>query len=108
MRQVRARQYGIDFARQSNEHCLSRQPRAIDTRLKTYLATNSPPPPHTTLPAHVPHKAAIPAVHRDPLQPAGLLPAKEHPRTDPRWKDHDLWTDSHTATHSLLSLGRSS
>jgi hypothetical protein len=30
----RARQHGIDFTRQSNEHCLGRQPRAIDTRLK--------------------------------------------------------------------------
>jgi hypothetical protein len=30
---VRARQHGIDFARQSNEHCLARQLRAIDIRL---------------------------------------------------------------------------
>jgi hypothetical protein len=29
----RARQNGIDFARQSNKHCLARQPRAIGTRL---------------------------------------------------------------------------
>jgi hypothetical protein len=28
-----ARQHGVDFARQSNEHCLRRHPRAIDTRL---------------------------------------------------------------------------
>jgi hypothetical protein len=34
--QVRARQHGIDFARQSNEHCLARKPRAIDTRLNVY------------------------------------------------------------------------
>jgi hypothetical protein len=33
-RQVRARQHGIDFARHSNKHCLARQPRAIDTRLR--------------------------------------------------------------------------
>jgi hypothetical protein len=33
-RQVRARQHGIDFSRQSNEHYLARQPRTIDTRLK--------------------------------------------------------------------------
>jgi hypothetical protein len=41
MRQVRARpcsfcrgrQHGIDFAKQSNEHCLARQPRPIDTQL---------------------------------------------------------------------------
>ena len=30
----RARKHGIDFARQSNEDFLARQPRAIDTRLK--------------------------------------------------------------------------
>jgi hypothetical protein len=30
---IRARQHGINFARQSNEHCLARQPRAIGTRL---------------------------------------------------------------------------
>jgi hypothetical protein len=29
----RARQHGIDFARQSNEHCLARQPRTVDTQL---------------------------------------------------------------------------
>jgi hypothetical protein len=34
-RGCRARQHGIDFARKSNEHCLARQPRAIDTRLVT-------------------------------------------------------------------------
>jgi hypothetical protein len=35
---IEARQHGIDFARQSNEHCLALQPRAIDTHLnKTYL-----------------------------------------------------------------------
>jgi hypothetical protein len=32
----RARQHGIDFATESNEHCLARQPRAIDTRLKAW------------------------------------------------------------------------
>jgi hypothetical protein len=32
-RQVRARQNDIDFARQSNKHCLARQPRATDNRL---------------------------------------------------------------------------
>jgi cell division protein FtsW (lipid II flippase) len=29
----RARQHGINFARQSNEHCLARQPLGFDTRL---------------------------------------------------------------------------
>jgi hypothetical protein len=37
---IEVRQYGIDridgidFARQSNEHCLAWQPRAIDTNVK--------------------------------------------------------------------------
>jgi hypothetical protein len=34
----RVRQNGIDFARQSNKHCLARQLCAIDIRLKRYWA----------------------------------------------------------------------
>jgi hypothetical protein len=30
------RQHGIDFARQSNKHCLARKPRPIDTRLTAW------------------------------------------------------------------------
>jgi hypothetical protein len=32
---IEARQHVIDFTRRSNEHCLARQPRAIDTHLYT-------------------------------------------------------------------------
>jgi hypothetical protein len=56
-----ARQHGINFARQSNEHCLKRQPRAIDTRLKIPLNVTPPPPRSSkwTYSQQFPHKSCV-------------------------------------------------
>jgi hypothetical protein len=46
----------------------------------------------TRLPAHVPHEAAIPVIHRNALQTVGklqrLLVVRGHPMEGPRWKYH--------------------